>query len=73
MENNEKILELIKERLDVGAKSYGEQVPIDGSRDNLNETLEELLDCVVYLSAVVLEIHGKYKEKKWVKKKLEFI
>jgi hypothetical protein len=32
-----------------------------------------LLDCVVYLSAVVLEIHGKYKEKKWVKKKLEFI
>ena len=64
MKNNEKILELIKERLDVGAESYGKQVPIDGSRDNLNESVEELLDAVVYLSAVVLELHAKYKEKK---------
>jgi|TARA_B100001173_G_C15892957_1_gene506445 hypothetical protein len=62
MKNNDKILCMIKQRLDVGAAKYGEQVPIDGSRDNLKESIEELLDLCVYLSAVVLELHEKYKD-----------
>ena len=62
MKNNDKILCMIKQRLDVGAAKYGEQVPIDGSRDNLKESIEEVLDLCVYLSAVVLELHEKYKD-----------
>ncbi len=61
MKNNDKILKLIKQRLEDGAKKYGEQVPIDGSRDNLKESIEELLDLCVYLSAVALELHEKYQ------------
>ena len=61
MKNNEKILKLIQQRLESGAKKYGEQVPIDGRRDNLKESIEELLDLCVYLSAVALELHEKYQ------------
>lgn len=64
MKNNDKILKLIKQRLEDGAKKYGEQVPIDGSRDNLKESIEELLDLCVYLSAVALELHEKYQNAK---------
>jgi len=62
MKNNDKILHLIKKRLKNGASKYGEQVPIDGSRDNLKESIEELLDLCVYLSAVALELHEKYEK-----------
>jgi len=62
MKNNDKILCMIKQRLDVGAAKYGEQVPIDGSRDNLKESIEEVLDLCVYLAGVMLELHEKYKD-----------
>ena len=55
---------MLKQRLDVGAVKYGEQVPIDGSRDNLKESIEELLDLSIYLTAVALELHEKYKKLK---------
>tara|TARA_R100000808_G_C2101819_1_gene118664 strand:+ start:426 stop:620 length:195 start_codon:yes stop_codon:yes gene_type:complete len=64
MKNNDKILCMLKQRLDVGAVKYGEQVPIDGSRDNLKESIEELLDLSIYLTAVALELHEKYKKLK---------
>tara|TARA_R100000353_G_scaffold155090_1_gene113886 strand:- start:14312 stop:14539 length:228 start_codon:yes stop_codon:yes gene_type:complete len=64
LENNERILNLIKERLDKGAEQYGKNVPIDGSRDNLKEALDEVLDLCVYLSATLLELHDVYKNKK---------
>ena len=64
MKNNDKILCMLKQRLDVGAVKYGEQVPIDGSRDNLKESIEELLDLSKYLTAVALELHEKYKKLK---------
>lgn len=60
--NNMRILYQIQERLNNGAKQYGEFVPLDGSRDNLKEALEEALDLAVYLSAVVLELHDLYKK-----------
>jgi len=65
MKNNDKILCMIKQRLDVGAVKYGEQVPIDGSRDNLKEGIEEVLDLCVYLAGVMLELHEKYENDKW--------
>ena len=62
--NNDKIISLLKEKINEGAKKYGEQVPIDGSRDNLKDAIDELLDLCIYLSAVALELHEKYRNAK---------
>ncbi len=39
---NEKVIGLIKDRLDAGAKKYGEEILISDNRDFVVETLEEL-------------------------------
>ena len=63
MTNNQKILNLIKQRLDKGAKKYGEQVPIHSKkRDNLKESIEEALDMIVYLSAFLIKIYETINE-----------
>tara|TARA_R110002051_G_scaffold202268_1_gene268958 strand:- start:3119 stop:3589 length:471 start_codon:yes stop_codon:yes gene_type:complete len=61
------MLFIMKNRLSVGAESYGAEVPITvkdldewtkkhgKSRDNIDETLEELVDALVYLSAEFLQ------------------
>ena len=56
MSSNEKILKLAEERLKLGQKEYKQDVPIDGSRNHLNDTLEELIDSIVYISAKILEL-----------------
>ena len=56
---NEKIIEVIKNRLNIGAKKYGHEVDIHDGRDWEIETLEELLDACVYLSARILELKDK--------------
>jgi len=59
---NDQIIELVRERLEIGAKKYGhENVACDG-RDFTEEALEEALDCAVYLAARLVEIQNK-KEK----------
>ena len=54
---NEQVLELIKERQEIGQKKYGGNIPLkgEGGRDNLKESVEEILDLTVYLGAVLLE------------------
>ena len=47
---NEEVIQLIKERLDAGAKKYGEEILIDDKREFVVETLEEILDACVYLA-----------------------
>ena len=61
MSNNIKVMALIKARLDIGAKSYGNEIPLAGEegRDNLKEALDEALDLAVYLSATILELMDK--------------
>jgi len=61
MTNNKKILNLIEKRLEIGAAKYEGQVPLDGSRDNLIESIEEALDLSVYLAAVLLELRRRGK------------
>lgn len=60
IQNNDLIIDLIKERLDVGAKRYHQNVPIlpkdDITRDNFYEAVEEALDLSVYLSAYMLRL-----------------
>ena len=56
---NQKILELVEERLDKGRKKYGhENVETDG-RNFVTEALEEILDCNVYVAAKLIEIQNR--------------
>ena len=71
MENNKLILKLIERRLEVGAEEHGEQVPLDGTRDHLKDAIEEALDMIVYLAAMLIEI--KKEESKWLKLKRNYI
>ena len=48
-----------EERLKIGAKKYEKTVPIDGSRNNMKEAVEEALDLSVYLAAVSLQLNNK--------------
>jgi hypothetical protein len=75
IEHVRRIKVLMKERLEVGAESYGDEVPIteedlfrweekhQKERDNLSEGLEEQLDGIVYLVADYLkpipEVHSR--------------
>tara|TARA_R110002167_G_scaffold42855_6_gene129872 strand:+ start:262 stop:771 length:510 start_codon:yes stop_codon:yes gene_type:complete len=60
IQNNDKIIDLIKGRLDVGRQTYHQNVPImprdDITRDNFYEAVEEALDLSVYLSAYMLRL-----------------
>ena len=57
--NNKRILEMIEKRLDLGAKKYKSDVPLEDGRDFIRETLEELLDACVYLSGELLKLGDK--------------
>ena len=58
---NEEVIQLIKERLDAGAKKYGEEILMDDDREFVEEALEELLDACVYLSCKIIQLEGKFK------------
>ena len=59
-QNNDMVLDLIKLRLDKGARDYHRQIPIipadDVNRDNFYEAVEEALDLSVYLAAYMLRL-----------------
>ena len=58
-------MELIKERLDIGQKRYNGDIPLTGTnnRDNLEESLEEILDGMVYLAAEIISVKDKRNPK----------
>jgi len=53
---NEEIIDLISERLAVGAKKYGEEILVTDKRDFVQETLEEILDSCVYLACKIIQL-----------------
>ena len=61
MVKSKRILNLVKDRLDLGYKKYGKSDDdlIGDGRDFEQEALEEVLDCMVYVSARLLEIQDK--------------
>tara|TARA_A100000172_G_scaffold40441_1_gene24659 strand:- start:132 stop:557 length:426 start_codon:yes stop_codon:yes gene_type:complete len=63
MKTNDRVLQLVEERLKLGQKKYGQDIPLkgEGGRDNLKESTEEMIDLVVYLAAVLLEQYDKEK------------
>jgi hypothetical protein len=56
-ENEEKVVDLIKNRLELGRNRYGGDIPINGEkrRDNLKEAIEEAADLSVYVTSLLLE------------------
>ena len=58
---NKKILKLIEQRLLIGEKKYGNENVTNDGRDFVKESLEEALDCAVYLAARLLELDEKEK------------
>ena len=58
---NKKIVKLIEERLLLAEQKYGHENITNDGRDFLKESLEEALDCCVYLAARLLEISEKEK------------
>ena len=56
---NNRIIELVRGRLLVGEKKYGhENISSDG-RDFEREALEEVLDCMVYAAARIIELEDR--------------
>ena len=53
---NEEVLNLIKNRLDKGAKKYGEEILVTDKRDFTVESLEEILDACVYLACKLIQL-----------------
>ena len=58
---NKQILELINKRLLIGEKKYGNETVATDGRDFLKESLEEALDCCVYLAARLVELDNEKK------------
>ena len=58
---NSKILKLIEQRLNKGKKSYGKENISSDGRDFVQESLEEALDCAVYLAGHIIELQEKTK------------
>jgi len=58
---NKKILKLIEQRLEKGERSYGKENISSDGRDFVQESLEEALDCAVYLAGHIIELQEKTK------------
>ena len=58
---NLKILDLIGKRLTKGEKRYGKENIASDGRDFIQESLEEALDCAVYLAGHIIELQEKTK------------
>ena len=56
---NNKILDLIGKRLIKGEQKYGHENVLSDGRDFVKESLEEALDCAVYLAARLVELDNE--------------
>ena len=56
---NEEVLNLIKNRLDRGAKKYGEEILVTDKRNFTVESLEEILDACVYLACKLIQLKDR--------------
>ena len=61
MDMNLKILDLIGKRLVKGEKRYGKENIASDGRDFVQESLEEALDCAVYLAGHIIELQERTK------------
>ena len=62
---NNQIVKLIRKRLVKGEERYGKQNIASDGRDFVQESLEEALDCAVYLAGHIIELQEKTKLPKY--------
>ena len=55
----EELINKVKARLLLGAYRYGGPLPINDKRDFQEETLEELLDAIIYITAYLIQVIHK--------------
>ena len=60
---NKQIIKEIEDRLEKGKRESADQLNPDDGRDWIKESVEEMLDCCVYLAAELLRIKNKRKRK----------
>ena len=53
---NDKIKQLISDRLDHGQKTYGQDLHMDDDRDLIEDSLEEILDGMVYIAGQIIRL-----------------
>tara|TARA_R100001460_G_scaffold23732_6_gene47775 strand:- start:12034 stop:12555 length:522 start_codon:yes stop_codon:yes gene_type:complete len=70
--SNTTIVRLIKDRLEHGKKQYKEQLNVHDGRNWTQETLEEMLDACVYLSAEIIKRNSRAVKYKYVITMREF-
>ena len=56
--SNERIVRLIKSRIELGNKRFKRDMPVDGTYGMI-ESLEECLDLSLYLAAKIIELMDK--------------
>ena len=62
--DEQRILEMIEDRLAKGQRQYGEWRVATDSKDRLNEALEEILDYAIYLAMQTLKLMDEGSMKK---------
>ena len=60
---NKDIIKLIEDRLEKGKREYANELNTDDGREWIKESIEEILDCCVYLAAELLKIKKKRDDK----------
>jgi len=78
MDDNEEIIDLIKERLDKGAAEYGHGIRVKDNTTNWGTNLdswtemglEEALDLSIYLASQILRVMRNEEQRKQIVKRL---
>ena len=60
---NEKIVKLIESRLEKGKEEYPDDLDVHDGRDWVQESLEEVLDLAVYVTAKLIQLKEKQRGK----------
>ncbi len=56
---NDRVLELISHRLDVGQRKYRQDMQLTDGRDMIKESLEEILDACVYVATELIKLKDR--------------
>ena len=60
----EQLVNKIKGRLSLGADRYGSPLPLNDGRNFYEETLEEVLDAIIYMTAYMIKLQYERKDGK---------
>lgn len=56
---NKEVVDLVKNRVELGQKRYGGNIPLNDGRDMIKESLEEILDSCVYIATELIKLRER--------------